>query len=419
MASDFRDYYPEGDSVMKIYALAMQPWNSLGLSIRLVAAGVDRRDTSFPWAFKGDGVNHLDFRYIKQKTPDGKTYTPAGVEDTDTDTGTGDDGYIIESDVYLNRYVAEYEGSTVDGICCFGYDWRQWSESKNSTFERSDGDFVHAQSILTHELGHSLGLYHNNYEEDDLMYGSISYGATKVMPTGGDQRQMNNRYACPGDPDKPPNGCKSGAGRTLALIPEETAALFYKVLDSGHAESLWDEARVLLLSRSALALSINTFIVSHLAFLESQASASPDVLTLDLITHLNAVTEEISVYASDGLKARLEAFSSFLEGKAGWTLSQAVAEFHQAVYGVLGPARNYPNPFNARTVIEYKLRESGHVSLHVYNLAGERVATLVDQRQDAGLHRVRFDGSHLASGVYLYRISAQGGALARAMTLAK
>ncbi len=48
VASDFRDYYPEGDSVMNIYVLAMQPWNNLGLSIQLVAAGVDRRDTSSP-----------------------------------------------------------------------------------------------------------------------------------------------------------------------------------------------------------------------------------------------------------------------------------------------------------------------------------------------------------------------------------
>ncbi|MBU1880833.1 SBBP repeat-containing protein, partial [bacterium] len=69
---------------------------------------------------------------------------------------------------------------------------------------------------------------------------------------------------------------------------------------------------------------------------------------------------------------------------------------------------NYPNPFNPTTTIRYQLPEVSHVKLAVYDLAGRKVATLIDGYRDAGSHDVTFDGSGLASGVYLYRLQASG-----------
>jgi len=68
--------------------------------------------------------------------------------------------------------------------------------------------------------------------------------------------------------------------------------------------------------------------------------------------------------------------------------------------------QNYPNPFNPSTVISYGVPFDGPVTLAVYNLLGERVATLVDEFRPAGYHKAIFDTPGLASGAYLYRLTA-------------
>ncbi|RJP76691.1 MAG: T9SS C-terminal target domain-containing protein [Candidatus Zixiibacteriota bacterium] len=67
-----------------------------------------------------------------------------------------------------------------------------------------------------------------------------------------------------------------------------------------------------------------------------------------------------------------------------------------------------PNPFNPETALRYRLPEPGNVSLRVYDTAGREVATLVDGWREAGGHEATFDGSGLASGVYLYTLTANG-----------
>ena len=68
--------------------------------------------------------------------------------------------------------------------------------------------------------------------------------------------------------------------------------------------------------------------------------------------------------------------------------------------------QNYPNPFNSRTIINYELPITNYVDLSIYNVLGQKVATLVDDRQQAVHHQVEWDASGFASGVYYYRIEA-------------
>ncbi len=80
---------------------------------------------------------------------------------------------------------------------------------------------------------------------------------------------------------------------------------------------------------------------------------------------------------------------------------------------------NYPNPFNPTTTIQYALPAEGQVRLAVYDMLGREVARLVDSNQKAGTHRVSFDAQDLSSGVYIYRIEANGFTQTRQMTLVK
>ncbi len=81
--------------------------------------------------------------------------------------------------------------------------------------------------------------------------------------------------------------------------------------------------------------------------------------------------------------------------------------------------QNYPNPFNPTTLISYALPEAMIVSLEVYDVTGRRVAQLENGMQQAGSHTVSFDGSRLASGIYLYRLRAGDTVLNRSMLLVK
>ncbi|MBN1997206.1 T9SS type A sorting domain-containing protein [candidate division KSB1 bacterium] len=71
-------------------------------------------------------------------------------------------------------------------------------------------------------------------------------------------------------------------------------------------------------------------------------------------------------------------------------------------------SQNYPNPFNPTTKIPFHLHEKSHVRLSLFNILGEEILTIADNDFDAGYHEVMLDASHLAAGVYVYKMHADG-----------
>ena len=82
-------------------------------------------------------------------------------------------------------------------------------------------------------------------------------------------------------------------------------------------------------------------------------------------------------------------------------------------------SQNYPNPFNPLTSISFSVEEKSFVNLSVYNLLGEKVATIVDQNLEKGKHTANFNAQQLSSGIYFYRLTAGSYTAVKRMTVLK
>lgn len=121
-------------------------------------------------------------------------------------------------------------------------------------------------------------------------------------------------------------------------------------------------------------------------------------------TGTGAPTVATAFYQIHALISTTEAVgdNGAVEIPASWSLSQ-----------------NYPNPFNPTTEIQYAVPRSEHMTLKVFNVVGQEVATLVDGTVNAGMYTVTFDSHGLSSGVYIYRLEADGFTQSHKMLLLK
>lgn len=118
----------------------------------------------------------------------------------------------------------------------------------------------------------------------------------------------------------------------------------------------------------------------------------------------------LSTWAERGPRAQK---TPNLSSSVSVTVTVASGKSEELLPKAFSLSQNYPNPFNPETVIRYTLPEDCHVELTLYNILGQKVKMLVDEYQRAGYKMVRWDsrddeGNEVASGVYLYRIKANG-----------
>jgi len=142
---------------------------------------------------------------------------------------------------------------------------------------------------------------------------------------------------------------------------------------------------------------------------EVQRSAGGEFETIAFVEG-HGTTTETQVYTYTDKSVNIGSYSYRLKQVdfSGTFEYSSVVEVDVPAPAVFALDQNYPNPFNPSTMISFRLAVDSKVSLKVFDVLGQEVATLVNTNLAAGGHSVDFDASSLNSGVYLYRIEATG-----------
>ena len=132
--------------------------------------------------------------------------------------------------------------------------------------------------------------------------------------------------------------------------------------------------------------------------------------------------EDVEVLDMDG-DEDLDVVAAGSSGKLVWWENETPVgifiESNNEILHKFSLEQNYPNPFNPITKISYQIPEPGIVSLKIYNVLGKEITTMVNEKKSAGEYEVEFDGSKLSSGIYFYRLFADGFSITKKMLLLK
>jgi 5-hydroxyisourate hydrolase-like protein (transthyretin family) len=105
----------------------------------------------------------------------------------------------------------------------------------------------------------------------------------------------------------------------------------------------------------------------------------------------------------------------FIQGEATNIASKIGSNEEITYYDI----SNYPNPYNPQTTIRFQLPQEGFVTIKVYNSLGEEIKTLLNEKKDYGRYELKFDGSDLPSGMYIYTIKVNDYYASKKMLLVK
>ncbi|MFH2037252.1 MAG: T9SS type A sorting domain-containing protein, partial [Candidatus Zixiibacteriota bacterium] len=168
-------------------------------------------------------------------------------------------------------------------------------------------------------------------------------------------------------------------------------------------------------------LSPGTGILAKVRFTIDPA-ASPETIIIDSISYLNSQPLRLSVTAAEG---DLSFTPFFTAGSIIIDQTTAVGDDNYDYLPVdYDLKQNHPNPFNPSTTIIFDMPKAGNVTIQIFNILGQNVRTLTNRFYLAGTHEITFNGKNernenLASGVYFYRLDAEGFNQTRKMTLIK
>jgi Secretion system C-terminal sorting domain len=166
-----------------------------------------------------------------------------------------------------------------------------------------------------------------------------------------------------------------------------------------------------------IGVAVGAVAISAAASSYTQFSATFNYQTTDIPD--TCVIQISIVGPGTGTQAIPHAGSYYLLDDLAFSGSTDVKNQQSFVPVQMSLKQNYPNPFNPSTKISYSLSKSSFVKLRVYNVLGKEITTLVNGFQSAGNHSAQFFASDFSSGVYFYRLDAEGFTAMKQMLLVK
>ncbi len=275
---------------------------------------------------------------------------------------------IVETDMNYEVWEVSQQGSPGEEILHYGTVlWMTGDDVANTLIS---GDRFYLETFL--DWGRTLILTGQNINED---IGSTSFFSEYLRCTP-NSNSIPNAFFLDGVPDNP-----LSAGMNLMIIGMEGAfnqTSPSSVIPQEDAEALFTYANGEVGGISYENTSTGAHVV-YLAFgLEAVSGMSSTTSRAEILDIIFDWAQVLAVEPSETPNRPIE-------------------------FALNG---NYPNPFNPSTVISYQLPVVSHVSLSIFDIAGRRVAELVNSQLSAGKHEVTFDASGLSSGIYIYRIQA-------------
>lgn len=285
--------------------------------------------------------------------------------------------------------------------------------------------YIDRIDIMTYDLGYPAGGYSSIYAAAIYSCGHVDPFDNKT-PVASCNWLVQNFEKAGVTPSKIGIGCEpggeywpgiTGAYQSIANVPTAAFKLdisYNTVMAAYYEPNLyhWDAgAKAAYLSYTSptdssadwfLSYDDTTALKAKLAYVDSAGIGGLFIYEIGM-----------SYDKTSGDNLFLDVTQHWLEG------ASAVKETGAKVPSTVVLTQNYPNPFNPTTTIGYYVPKRGDVSLTVYNVLGEKVATLYSGFQTPGNHTAFFDGADLASGVYFYELRAGNVAITKKLVLMK
>ena len=307
----------------------------------------------------------------------------------------------------LNRY---WFGIPNYGVCLFDKNSWEFFNYQNSFNGIDDLNFIEIDSLNNVWIGTDyFGLY--------LYDGSQWIESIHSDFIGGDSIKSIVAMAIDSENTKWAAINLFGGGNKIAKSVTDTSFVFYDNNDWNFSFSLFSYDGLTISKNNTKYFGTTegllTFNNSDWNFLNSSNSPIPGNWFNKGLTD----SHDNIVYINSHFNSGNEQFNLLFYNPDSVTITSVSTDLLSTIeFNLL---QNYPNPFNPSTSIEYRVTSNEYVSLKVFDLLGNEVATLVNESKLPGSYQVSFDASGLASGIYFYRLQTGSYSQSRKMIILK